>query len=119
MGLSPMKGHSMWQEYQPPEKHPFTATVVKLTRCLEPKVYVAWLRYKDYDRVMILKDRPQQIVDPHFKENKDIIARFPATDAGFDNALAYVAFMNGGECQFDWLPGLGYNTKPGLPDGSF
>jgi len=111
MGLSPMyKGRYGYddpyipQPYVPPK---YSIRVLHASYCKELNCSVAWFEYSDYSRVMVLKGSIRYLneVDPHFKENKDILARFPATQEGYETALAFVAFMNGGECSFDSLPG--------------
>lgn len=113
MGIGPGYRHR-GEPYDPPVRvvDPYSVVVKQASYCMSMNCTVALMEYSDYDRVMIIEGTIDNVTkwDPHFKENKRILARFPATKEGYDNALAYVAFMAGGECDFEWLPGFGYNS---------
>lgn len=119
MGLSPMGGGSSedgwYGNYVKPERKPdpFKCSLLRSSYSHEQNCTVVKLKYDDYDRLMVISGRwyGYASFDPHFKENERILARFPATDAGYDNALAFVAFMNGGECHFDQVPIKGVKVE--------
>ena len=101
MGLSPL--HCGKYDYDSPDvpspyvPPKYSIEVLHASYCKELDCSVAWLNYADYSRVMVLKGSTRYLFefDPHFKENKSILARFPATKEGYETALAFVAFMNG------------------------
>lgn len=118
MGLGPFRSSDedwgYWNDAKTPRVDPFKCSLLRSSYSHEQNCTVVKLKYDDYDRLMVISGRwgGYASFDPHFKENERILARFPATDVGYDNALAFVAFMNGGECHFDQVPIKGVKVVP-------